>query len=281
MNNQRGNATVGLLGGFLLIFAVIYAFIWATFQYSVITENGYESVIVDRPYFWGHEGVRPETQKSGTRSREWNTTIAIPVQMTPQTIPMQFDDLPTSDNILLDFSTSIQVQVTDARKLIQNKGEEWFNNNLRQPWSSSFRDQTKAHTMTEIMTDPKVAAEMEKNLLVELNDRAKKDGISVIITDFNMGRGRPNEDVLSQMNKTAAEQQRAKTMDATDQAEIKRKKAEGSRADADQEYANKMKYTPEQVIQLAAINAYATACESKGASCIIMAPGANPGINVK
>lgn len=267
---------------FLVLFALLlggYAFVWFFFQHSIITENGYETVIVDRPYFWGREGVRPETQKTG-RQREWNTTIGIPVSMTPQTIQMQFDDLPTKDNILLDFNTSIQVKVTDAHRLIATKGENWFDNNLRQPWSSAFRDLTKTYTMTEIMTSPSVAAEMETQLLRLLNDRAKKDALDVTVTDFNMGRGRPNQEVLAQMNNTAAEQQRSKTMVASEEAETKRKASEIARAEADKAYGLKMNYTTDQIIQLAAINSYAEACKSSGTQCIIMAPGANPGINI-
>jgi len=280
MKKQRGSAVAGLIAAIAVILVIGYVLCWVFLKHSIVAENGVEVVIVDKPYFWGHEGVRKETLKPGSRSVEWRTTDGIEVPITPLTVQMQFEDLPTSDNVLLDFSTSLQVQVTDARELIVTKGANWFANNLQQPWSSEFRDQTKAHTMKEIMTDPKVAALMEKNLLEALTKRAATDGIAVRITDFNMGRGKPNPAVQEKLDATAAEQQRSTTLDATIVAEGKRATSEAARALADKAYADAMNYSPEQVVQLAAINAYAEACKKEGTNCVIMAPGANPVIGV-
>lgn len=279
MRNNRGHVIVWLIAALAALFVVAQVVIWVFFKHSIIAENGQEVVLVDRPYFWGAEGVRPYTLKSGSRSVEWLTTVGIPVNVLPERIELPFEDLPTKDNYLLDYTTSIQVRVTDARQLIQTKGEKWFDNNLMAPWQSTFRDLAKSYTMSQLLSDATVAADIEKALLQTLNDRAKADGLNVIITDFNMGRGRPNDKVVDQLDETAAEQQRSVTLVAKEAAEIQRKKAEKARAEADKEYADKMGYTAEQSLQVNAIKAYSDACAKS--TCVIMAPGAMPNISVK
>lgn len=281
---QTGSATGLIIGTIVaLVVTIILAnvVIWVFFKESIIAENGEEVVLIDRPYFWGPEGVRHETLKPGTRSVEWKTTVGIPVNVLPQRIELRFEDLPTVDNYLLDFTTSIQVRVTNARDLIQNKGADWFVNNLQAPWQSAFRDLAKSYTMAQLMADAKVAADIESALLRLLNDKAKADGLPVVITDFNMGRGRPNPKVIEQLDQTAAEQQRSLTLIAAKNAEVERKNSENARAQADKEYGTQMGYTTEQNLQIAAIKAYSEACKVQGSTCVIMAPGAMPNISVK
>lgn len=273
-HNQKGSlvihALMVLVGLALSGLIIMYLF----FMHSVVTEAGYETVMVDRPYF-GKGGVRPVALTEG-RSMEFKTSIGVPVNMKPETIPVRFTDLPTKDNSLLDFETSIQVKVTDSVLLVSKFGNDWFENNLRRPYESTFRDLSKAYNMTEIISSQTTAADIETQLLDKLNAKVKKDGLPVVVLDFSMGQGRPNAEVVAQMDKTIAAQQASRTYSELDAAEKNRKKSEASRAEADQAYADKMGYSPEQMLQLEAIREYSKACSVQGSSCVIMNGGSVP-----
>lgn len=280
MKKQRGSALAGLLMAVLVIVVVGYGLLWVFAKHSIVAENGMEVVVFDKPYFWGHEGVRPETLKAGTRSVEWFTTTGIPVAITPVTKSLQFDNLSTKDGTFLDFDTAITVTVTNPKNLIGTKGELWFENSLQKPWISAFRELIKQYTVDELLQDRTVMPKIEDALLSTLNDRAVKDKLDIKISDFNMGQGRPNKVVVAQMDESARAVQAATTWAKEELAQGARQKAEEARGEADKAYASKMGYSPEQVVQMAAITAYSKACEKDGAKCVIMAPGANPVIGL-
>lgn len=252
--------------------AAIAAAVWFGGFHSIKTEPGYQTVVVDQPFF-GDGGVRAKPLDPG-RMVAFRTTHGIPVQVTPVTYPLQFGDLPTKDNSLLNFQTSIQVKVIDPVRLIDKFGENWYENNISRPFTSSFRDITKNYSMTQIMSDSRTAGEMEQKLIDTMNAKVKADGIPVEIMDFNMGQGRPNEEVVDQMNQTIAQQQASKTYAEAKIAQEQRKESEIARAVADKAYADKMNFTPEQIIQLESINKYSAACAKS--SCVIMSGGAVP-----
>lgn len=274
MKRQNGSAVLWALIGLVVVFLVGYFLVWLFFMKSVVTEANYESVLIDRPYFFGRQGVRPEPNRSGTRTIEWLTTKDVQVQVSPLTIEIPFEDLPTNDNALLDFKTSIQVQVTDSVLLISTKGENWYANNLERPLISAFRDITKARTMTAILSNPVAAQEMETELLEKINARLKAEKVPVVVLDFNMGQGRPNPEVVAQMNATLAAQQAKQTYTQEDAAQKERAKSEASRALADKAYASAMGFTSEQVVQLDFNKRFSEACTKS--SCIVMSGGQVP-----
>jgi regulator of protease activity HflC (stomatin/prohibitin superfamily) len=218
--------------------------------------------------------------KTGDRQIVWWTTDAVGVVVTPVTKTMQFDNLSTKDGTFLDFDTSITIRVTDARGLIASKGREWFANSLAKPWMSTFRELIKQYTVEQLLQDTTTMVKIEAALLQTLNDRADSDKLAVTISDFNMGQGRPNKTVIAQMDETSRAVQAATTWAKEELAQKARQKAEESRGEADKAYAAKMNYTPEQVIQIAAINSYSKACETAGTNCVIMAQGAAPVIGI-
>lgn len=274
MKKQSG---FGLIEVFLSLTGIAIAgvlIMFTFFMHSIVTEDGFETVLLDQPYF-GKGGIREEPQKPG-RIFVFKTTKGIAVDMRPLSIPVPFEDLPTNGNGMLDFKTSVQVRVTDSVSLIKGFGLDWFNNNLRSPYESSVRDISKAYTMTQIMSDAIIAGNIETSLMGVLANKVKEDKLPIVVMDFNLGQGRPNPKVVDQMDKTNAAQQESLTYIEADNAEKKRLISERSRAAADSAYAKKMGYTPEQVIQMEAISKYSAACAVAGSNCVIMTGGAVP-----
>lgn len=89
--------------------------------------------------------------------------------------------------------------------------------------------------------------------------------------NISLGRAKPNNDVLEQMNKTAAEQQRERTMIAATAAEKQREQEQKAKAAADNAYRNAMAMSPEQFIQLEYIRRMSEACSKS--TCVIGQPG--------
>lgn len=277
-NNQQqisGPAALMVTGVVFSIIALVVAFFtWAFFMHSETVEAGHNLVVNDKPYFFGHQGVRSEPIKEG-RVLLFNTSTAVPVRMTPQHVSVRFDDLTTQDIFLLDFESTIQYQYTDPVSLIRDFGENWFASNLERQYMSIVRDVVKRHTMNAIVADANIATTIDNEITEALQTLVIAQKLPLKIQGVSLGRAKPNDTVLAQMNQTAAETERKKTLIQAEAAEKQREKEQMAKAQADNAYRNNMNMTPEQFIQMAQINAnvainarYAAACQATK-SCII------------
>ena len=235
----------------------------------VITEPGYEQVIVDNPWFFGHGGVREETQKPGL-SWYWWTTTGIAVAMTPQKYDEPLDHLATADNNFINYNSYIVLQWKDPAYLVKNFGyEKWYEHNLKEQYRTIVRDVTKKHQMTPIMIDPATLQSIETEIAAQFRKHIEATGLHVTLINVNMGKALPDASVIAEMNNTAAQQQRIKTEAQRKLAEDSRLQAEQSRANADNAYRAQMKLDAAQFVQLESIKRYSDACkESK--NCVIV-----------
>ena len=227
----------------------------------VSPDVGQEAVLVDRPWIFGKGGVRLDDVRKTGRSYTWLSTEKIYVDTTPQTIKVAFNDYSSSDNILLDFETAIQYRITNSPRLLSTKGVNWFENNIRSQYSAIVRDQVKRHDMTSMMSKPETAAAIDAAVTEAIRAEVKEQAIDVEIINITLGRAQPNPNVLEQMNLTAAQQQRVKTLKEATLAEEQRKLEQEAVAAADNAYRNQMGLSPQQYLarQVAEINALACA----------------------
>lgn len=262
------------LGSCLIGIVVFCLLVWFFCFKSVTVEPGHEVVLVDQPYFFGHEGVRKEPVKEG-RVYVFSSTKDVSVNIVPESISVAFNDFTSSDNILLDFESTVQTKIINSPVLVSQFGNDWFNNNIRSQYTALVRNEVKSYSMTDMMSNKDVADQIDDYLTENIRKLVKERNLPVEVISISLGRAKPNEDVLRQMNKTAAEQQRAKTLAASTIAEGKRKEEQKAKADADNSYRENMNMTPEQYIELQKINAYAEACE-KATTCIVTSNQAQP-----
>lgn len=260
---SRYSVWIGVMLGIVLFLAFI---IWACLTHTVVAEPGTEVVLVDNPYFVGNEGIRPEPLREG-RKLLWVTTRDISVTVSPTSERIVIDDFSSSNNILLDFESTIQYRVTNSPALIRSFGKEWFTNNITQQYLSLVRDIVKTKTMEEMMSNQKVANELDIIITESLRKLVADSKLPIEILNVSLGRAKPNADVLAQINKTAAEQQRLKTLIQATAAEKQREAEQEARAIADNAYRNKMSLSPEQFVQLEAIKRYSEACAKS--TCVI------------
>lgn len=258
-----------ILGAITVLGVVGVFFTWLLFMHTEVAEPGTELVIVDKPYMpFFHEGVRPETVKEG-RVLLFRTSSAIVVNTTPQSVIVPFDDLSSADNILLDFETTIQFQYTDSIRLATKFGTDaWFQHNVERQYMSIVRSAVRTKTMSQMMSDNTATARVDQQVTEDLQRLVTEEGLPIRIIGVSLGRAKPNAAVLNQMNETAAQQQREKTLIASTRAEEQREKEQVAKAKADNAYRNAMQLSPEMFIQLESIKRYSDAC-AKSSHCIV------------
>jgi len=256
------------IAGLVIIAIATFFLVWLLAMRTETVEPGHELVIIDKPYFFGSSGVRDETLKQG-RILLFRTSDVEPVRMTPQSYNVKFDDLSSADNILLDFESTIQFKITDAKVLVSKFGsKDWFVNNLQRQYMSIVREAVKKETMTDMMSNAETSTRVDTYVTDALQKLVAESKLPIAILGVTLGRAKPNDNVLLQMNETAAQQQRNKTLIAATAAEEQRAKEQTAKAAADNAYRNALGMNSEQFIQLEAIKRYSEAC-AKSERCIV------------
>ncbi len=239
--------------------------------HMVTTEPGQETVIVDYPWFFGHGGIRGETQKQGA-SWYWVSTSNYQVALTPHKYDEPLDHLATGDNNFINYASYIVLQWQDPVYNAEHFGvdaDKWYVHNLKEQYRTIVRDVTKKYQMTPIMIDPPTLAKIESEIAEQFRAHIKAIGLKVTLINVNMGKALPDKPVIEEMNNTAAQQQRRKTEVQRKLAEDSRLQAEQSRASADNAYREHMKLDAAQFVQLEAIKRYSEACK-EAKNCFIV-----------
>lgn len=267
---------VSLVG--IAVIAAIFAMVAFFSFHRITTDPGFETVIVDKPYFFGHQGVRDETQKTGA-GWFWLSSQGVAVPNTPFKLDETFDDLSTSNNNFLDYNSYLTIRILNPAMLLDKYGSKWYENNIKEQYRTIVRNVVREKTFESLLTDPKTTADVETAVRKEVDKLIKETGIPVQLTDLSLGKATPNKSVIDEMNMTASQQQRKKTMEEKAKADIAeqegrtkaenaRSAAEAARAKADASYQEKMGLNPTQFVELQYINKMAEACKA-GANCII------------
>jgi len=258
----------------LLTSAIVAGVLLLTGCTKVDTAPGTESVIMDKPIFVGQGGVRGETFKPG-RNYTWWSSEAIGINMQNLKIEEVFDDLMTSDTVPVDFRTTLQIRITDPIAIVKTYGTEtWYANNLQRQYQALVRDEAKKYSMNDLLTGTDTASTMERNVRAGLDKIIKENKLPFVVADLSIGRALPNKNVLEQIDMTAAQQQRSKTMIEQEKAEVQRKRAEQARAAADNAYRQEMQLSPDQFLQLEGIKRYSDACRA-GTTCTFVMGATN------
>lgn len=256
------------LGGIIATVIIGFIVVWMFFMRTETVEPGHELVIVDKPYFVGNEGVRDETLKEG-RILLWRTSDVVPIRMTPQSLQVKFDDLVSKDSYLLDFETTIQYQIIDSKRIVKDFGAtDWFTNNMQRQYMEYVRAAVKVETMADMMSNIATADRVDVEVTGKVEKLVKDANLPIRVLGVSLGRAKPNDNVLAQINQTAQELQRHKTLAAATDAELQRAKEQTAKAAADNAYRNALGMDTRQFIELEAIKAYSAAC-ARSERCIV------------
>lgn len=242
----------------------------------VSPDAGQQAVLVRKPWFFGDGGVDPVPVATGSKVVA-SSTDAVYVPVTPIAFDIGFDNLMPSNGIPLDFHTTVRMQVTDAPALVRDwnggatndKGEPanaWFWSNIHPQYANMVRQEVKNYDMSSLAFNGAAIDAIDAKVSAQLASFISKNKMPVRLLSVTIGRATPPQEILNQRTETAAQQQRELTMVAQQKAEQARKGAELARAEADNAYRMQMQLSPEQYVQLKAIEMQRSAC--RNGTCI-------------
>lgn len=261
----RWSYIVGAIGVLLVILLIVMS------TFTVRPDVGFEAVLIKKPLLFGHGGVDPTPVKTGLTFVA-PTTQAIFVNMQPLQADLDMKDIMSSDGVPLEFDAVIRLQVTNSVDLISRFGDGWYNNNVKIQFFNLVRQQVRQHGMNETAIQPTAIEDIDNKVASGMEIYLKSIGIPVRLVQITVGKASPPDAIRDKRIETAAQQQRIITEGQTKLAEDARKAAETSRAEADNAYRLAMSLSPDQFLQLSAINMQRDVC-TKGAKCTFIANG--------
>ncbi len=219
--------------------------------YRVQPDPGVESVLVYKPYIFGHGGVDDTPVSTGST---WCvvTTEHKEFPITPITITEDFTNMIPSDNTPVSFSVYLKCQIRKGETpvLYKNFGADWYENNLQASFRTMVRDKASAFKMFELASKREISSQLEKDIFNDIAEYTKKIGLPVNIMQVSIGAVTPPEQVLTETKNTAAQNQSILTQKARADAELSRKQAEINKAIADMAYQKEMKMTIAEYLHL-------------------------------
>jgi len=251
-------------------------------------DAGHQAVWVEKPLLFGHGGVVQEPVTTG-RSYGAITSDAIDVNMLPQRIDMEFDDMMTSSGVPVNFHVVATFRITDAVKLVSQFGADvdektlvwgFWTRNIDQPLRTAVRDAVKKRDMQEMAISQSAADVVGREISAAAVNIVAQTGVPIVFTNINVGRVNPPDAIKNQRIETAAQEQRAITEQQTKLAEDQRKAAEQSRAAADNAYRMAMQLSPDQFLQLERIKMQRDVCAHGGNCTFFIGGGATPVLDV-
>ncbi len=215
----------------------------------VQVKGGYESVIIDQPFFslFGNGGVRDEPLSTGSEWL-WSTSDHIELPTTPITITEEFTNMIPKDNTPVSFNAYLKIQLLkgESPKLYKSYGLAWYEQSLQQYFRTLVRNSASGYAMFDLASKREITDTLQKLLLIEVKEYATKLGLPIDIKEVIIGAITPPEQVLAETKNTAAQNQSKLTQTARASAELSRKQAETNKAIADKAYQLEMGMTIDQ-----------------------------------
>ena len=242
-----------------------------------------ESVLIYKPWFFGHGHVDKEPVKTGLTWCVWSTSSET-FKIIPQKQQVDMEDLVSNDNTPLDFHTVIITQIVEGKTpiLLQNYGNDWFSTNLYNHYCNRVRDYVSQHSPFDLMSNREVLNDIDRKVLKEMKayvaELSAEREFPILIKNVIIGRAIPNEEQLAEMNKTAKAVQAKQTQEREAEVQEARQRAERLRAIADKAYREELGLSSQDFIALKWIE---TIAEKKDANIDVMVGSTEPIWNVR
>lgn len=267
---------------FSILFALVAVVMLSSCRF-VSPDADEETVLVKKPWIFGHGGVDNDPVQSGLT---WCalSTHAETFKIVPVRHEVVLDDIFSDDNTPLDFHSVIVTQVEQGKSpvLLQNYGRDWFNTNLYNYFCNLVRDHISQYSPFDLMSNRQVLSTIDKKILKQMQDYvdaiSKHKPMPVIIKDVIIGKATPNKEQLAEMNRTAKMVQAKQTQEREYEVQVAREKAERQKAVADKAYMSEMNLSPQQFIQLKWVE---TVAQKQGANIDVLVGPAEHMWNIK
>jgi len=249
-------------------------------------DAGHQAVWVEKPWLFGHGGVDQNPVLPGRTFGAFSSD-AIDVNMLPQRVDMEFDDMMTKSGVPVSFHVVATFTIIDSVKLVSKFGADYddktgwgfWNRNIDQPLRTAVRDSVKQRDMQEMAISQTAADAVGSEVSAAAIKIVQQTGVPILFSAMNVGRVNPPDAIKNQRIETAAQEQRAITEQQTKLAEDQRKAAEQSRASADNAYREAMQLSPDQFLQLERIKMQRDVC-TKSTCTFFIGGGVSPVMDV-
>ena len=214
-----------------------------------------ETVLIDKPWFFGHGGVQEKAVETGLEWIWWSTDTET-FKIIPIKHQVDMNDLFSDDNTPLDFHTIIITQIEKGKTpiLLQNYGVDWFNTNIYNEYCNLVRDHISQHSPFDLMSNRAILNEIDTKVLKQMQEfvakLSKEKEFPIIIRQVTIGKATPNDKQLEEMNNTAKAVQAKQTQEREAEVQLAREKAERQRAKADKAYMEEMHLSTSDFISL-------------------------------
>jgi len=249
-------------------------------------DEGMEATLVKKPFIFGHGGVDHDPVATGLVWTAFSTSV-VRKSIKPFNVDEIFDDLVTSDNNPVDFKLHLKLQHIEGKTpiLVENFGEGWYINNVREPLRNIVRNFTKSHKMFDMTTNKGVTDELQLLVMTEVSALLKSIGMPTVLLQASVGKVLPPEAVIAATIKTAVQKQNVKTQNERVSAENARAEAEKASARADKAYMLAIGMDANQYLQMKKLDiqklAVQSAADGKIALSLIMGGDVQPMYNIK
>lgn len=219
--------------------------------YRVKPNGDEESVLVTKPYFFGHGGVVEEPVNSGAT---WvaMTTDHIEFKIVPINKSEEFDVVMTKDNTPVGVFVNVTLQIEKGQTafLYKNFGSKWYENSISPSLRTNIRNEFSKYELFDLSSKRQTSVLIQNFLINYLNSKIKQLNIPVKVIDIAIAGILPPDEVLEETKKTAAHNQEIYSQTQRALAETARKQAEINKAIADKAYQNQMNMTTSEYLSL-------------------------------
>src|ERR1700751_2708037 len=149
-------------------------------------DAGHETVLIEKPWIFGHGGVDSDPVKPG-RTFAAFTTEGVDVYMQPQKFDTEMHDTMTSDGVPISFHAIVVLQVSDSVSLIKNFGPDWYRNNLEEQVKTMVRQAVRKRGMNETAISTTALDAIDDEIREALEAFIKDKGLPVRLITMTVG----------------------------------------------------------------------------------------------
>ncbi|MEF1300570.1 SPFH domain-containing protein [Vibrio owensii] len=217
-------------------------------------DPGFEGVVIDKPYIFGSEGVRPQAQMKGREWYWWSTSVK-PYENRARRYDEGFKDLIASDNVPIDLDAGIELRLIKGKSPVMHEkfGPDYYDTKVSLKFRNLVRNFARGQTSSDLTSSETVTMKGQEEIKVNLEAYLLTEEIPLIVENVFIGKATPPQEVLTEIANTASQRQRVKTEGERKKAEDARKNAEVAKAKADKAYMTEFGMNAEQYLHLRAL----------------------------
>lgn len=159
---------------------------------SVTPGPNEEAVLVKKPMLAGSGGIDPTTVKTG-REYVALTTDSVMMPTIAQRFSEQFDDINSADNIPVDMDLTFKLKSTNNVKMLSEKGPNWYDLHLREPFRAIARQEVKQFKMMDLTTSETTVGELQKKIYDKSTEYMKSIDIPAALEEVTIGKVVPQK----------------------------------------------------------------------------------------